>query len=109
MEKFSDLASLLQGAPKELLDTVRVTAIVRQTATLLGATPADRLRVNAVHALRGMRKKGGLSMEKRGDAGSSGLGAMWRQVRVWVWVEVLQLVGWAGEVAAWVAGMLEPG
>lgn len=51
---FADLAQLLQNAPKQLLDSLRQSAVVRQSAVLLGATLGDRLRINAKWALRGM-------------------------------------------------------
>lgn len=51
---FTDFSQILNEAPHPLLETLRLTAIVRNTATLLGATIADRLRINALHAWRGM-------------------------------------------------------
>ena len=42
----------MQGLPRELLDLLRVTSIVRMTAADLGGTIHDRLRINATYALK---------------------------------------------------------
>ncbi|KAI7845854.1 hypothetical protein COHA_000588 [Chlorella ohadii] len=54
INSFADVAKLLEGAPRPLLDTLRLGAVVRHSATLLGATLGDRLRINAKWAVRGM-------------------------------------------------------
>lgn len=51
-----DLTKVMNEAPQELLDCLRALAIVRHIASQLGATIADRLRVNATQALRGLKK-----------------------------------------------------
>ncbi len=52
VESMADFGRLLEGLPRELVDLLRVSAIVRNQAATLGATPADRMRINAVHAQR---------------------------------------------------------
>lgn len=58
INSFADLANLLEEAPRPLLDSLRQSAVVRHSATALGATLADRLRINATWALRGMWRAG---------------------------------------------------
>ncbi|KAI3436647.1 hypothetical protein D9Q98_006063 [Chlorella vulgaris] len=86
---FADLAAVLNEAPKPLLDSLRQSAVVRHTATLLGATLADRLRINATWAMRGMQtcKEGPLVF----------VGALQSRITRWrlaVRVGALRLVVW---------------
>lgn len=50
----ADLGRLLQLLPHELIDVLRVTAVVRGIAATLGGTIHDRLRINATYALQVM-------------------------------------------------------
>lgn len=50
-----DLTSLLNEAPAQLISCLRGMAIVRHIASDLGASVADRMRVNAVQAFNGLR------------------------------------------------------
>ncbi len=60
----------MEKAPRSLLDTLRLSAMVRHAAAQLGATMADRLRINATAAFRGMQLHGG------GGGGGKGAGAV---------------------------------
>jgi aarF domain-containing kinase len=64
----AELARLAEDLPRPLFDCLRATAIVRHVAARLGVTVADRLRVNATWALRGLR-------DERGDDGAEGAAA----------------------------------
>ena len=48
----ADFGRLLQLLPRELIDLMRVTSIVRSIAAGLGCTVHDRLRINATYALK---------------------------------------------------------
>ena len=54
VDNLGDLGKLLEALPRSLVDILKVSATVRGTAAHLGAPLTDRLRVNAVHALKGM-------------------------------------------------------
>ncbi|KAK9844787.1 hypothetical protein WJX74_006844 [Apatococcus lobatus] len=54
LETLGDVGKLLERLPRELTSVLRITAVVRTQAAALGASLSDRLRINAVHALRGM-------------------------------------------------------
>ena len=53
INNFSDFNSLLELLPRPLAHYMRLTAVVRASTTNLGATMADRLRLNASAAVRG--------------------------------------------------------
>ena len=48
----ADFGRLLQLLPRELIDCLRVTSVVRGIAASLGGTIHDRLRINATYALK---------------------------------------------------------
>ena len=90
-----DLTRMLTEAPRQLIDCLRAMAMVRHTATRLGVTVADRLRVNAVQAMHG------LQMEVF-DAGGRKrhveyVGVMQSRVnrwRLWAHIAAMKLVVW---------------
>ncbi|KAK9814217.1 hypothetical protein WJX72_002441 [[Myrmecia] bisecta] len=49
------VSELLEGLPRSLVEFLRISAIIRNTAAVLGAGIHDRLRINATYALRGLR------------------------------------------------------
>ncbi|GAB4820740.1 hypothetical protein N2152v2_007786 [Parachlorella kessleri] len=75
IHSFSDLAEILEQAPRSLLDTLRITAMVRHTAAQLGATIADRLRINVTAAFRGMRLHAAATEASNGSDAAEGSGA----------------------------------
>ena len=91
LTSFADLAKLLEEAPKQLLDSLRQSAVVRHTATLLGATVADRLRINAKWALAGCyaAPAGGGQLRFVG-----GLQSRWRRWQLTARVGLLRFVFW---------------
>ncbi|KAL4442946.1 hypothetical protein ABPG77_008437 [Micractinium sp. CCAP 211/92] len=91
INSFADLANLLEEAPRALLDSLRLSAVVRHSATTLGATLADRLRINATWALRGMWRAGQDGGEPR-FVGS--LQSRLKRWRVAVQVHLLRLAFW---------------
>jgi hypothetical protein len=47
-----DLGRLLEDFPRPLVDFLKVSAITRGQATRLGSSIHDRLRINAIYALK---------------------------------------------------------
>lgn len=100
----ADVGQLLEAAPKPLVDALRQGAVVRHSATLLGATLGDRLRVNAKWAERGLY------------AGSGGgqpplVGALqWRtaRYRLAARVALLRLAAWLSSAVHAAAAYLLP-
>eukprot|EP00884_Botryococcus_braunii_P020717 jgi/Botrbrau1/7329/Bobra.247_3s0024.1 len=54
MNSMANLGRVMEGLPRDLLDVLRVSALVRSQAAILGASPADGLRINAQYAVKGM-------------------------------------------------------
>lgn len=52
VSSIGDLGRLLEGLPRPLVDFLKVSAITRGAATMLGSTIHDRLRINATYALK---------------------------------------------------------
>lgn len=52
MNSMANLGRLMEGLPRDLLDVLRVSALVRSQAAILGASPADGLRINAEYAVK---------------------------------------------------------
>lgn len=90
-----DLTRALSEAPRQLIDCLRALAMVRHTATRLGVTVADRLRVNAVQAMHGLQVE-------VADAGGRRrhieyVGVMRSRVnrwRLWVHIAAMRVVVW---------------
>ena len=53
LHTFADFNQLLELLPRSLAHYLRVSAIVRASASRLGATVYDRMRINAAAAVRG--------------------------------------------------------
>ncbi|EFN58557.1 hypothetical protein CHLNCDRAFT_140686 [Chlorella variabilis] len=114
---FADLAAVLTEAPKPLLDSLRQSAVVRHSgkqlawmpargrATLLGATLADRLRVNATWALRGMLAS------KPGQGPAQFVGGLQSRLSRWrlaLQVGLLRLAFWVAAVVQDVTALVLP-
>jgi hypothetical protein len=54
VSSFTDMSILLQTAPREVVELLRITAVVRSVTGPLGATRAERLRLNGIFSLRGL-------------------------------------------------------
>jgi len=52
----SDASQLVEMMPRALAQYIRVSGIVREQASVLGCSPADRLRISASCAARGLRE-----------------------------------------------------
>ena len=95
LHSFADFSALLSEAPRPLLEALRLSAVVRNTATALGSTISDRLRVNAKYAWRGMT---------RGELPAGQLqyvGALASRVQRWrlaAHVALLRLAFWLGSL-----------
>ncbi|KAF8056338.1 Adck1 [Scenedesmus sp. PABB004] len=61
---FGDITQLLATAPRDVVELLRIAAVVRNVTATLGTSLADRLRINAGWALRGL--------PPRPDAGAGG-------------------------------------
>ncbi|KAG7669279.1 hypothetical protein Ndes2526B_g05579 [Nannochloris sp. 'desiccata'] len=90
-----DMTRILNEAPRQLVDCLRAMALVRHTATRLGITIADRLRVNAVQALHGLQ----VEVEDRGKKGHhvEYVGVMRSRVKRWrlyLHIAAMRLVVW---------------
>jgi hypothetical protein len=59
VSSFTDMSNLLNTAPREVVELLRITAVIRSVTGPLGALRADRLRLNGAYALRGSRGGGG--------------------------------------------------
>jgi aarF domain-containing kinase len=62
---FGDITQLLSSAPRDIVELLRITAVVRNVDAALGCSLADRIRINATWAFRG------LSAFQRGSAGGA--------------------------------------
>ncbi|PSC71592.1 putative aarF domain-containing kinase 1 [Micractinium conductrix] len=104
INSFADLANLLEEAPKQLLDSLRQSAVVRHSATQLGATLSDRLRVNVTWAVRGLYRSA--------DGGPpqfvGGLQSRLRRWRLALQVQALRLAFWLASALHQVATALVP-
>ena len=96
-----DLTRLMNEAPRQLLDCLRALAIVRHIASQLGATIADRLRVNATQALRGLKQVEEDARERRRRVVY--MGRMKSRMRRW---HLYMRIGMM-RVMAWVALMFQ--
>lgn len=53
-----DITSLLASAPRDLVEVLRITTVVRNVTHTLGVEPVDRLRTNATYATQVCRHAG---------------------------------------------------
>lgn len=51
---FGDITQLLSSAPRDIVELLRITAVVRNVDASLGCSLADRIRINATWAFRGL-------------------------------------------------------
>lgn len=75
VSSFGDMSMLLNTAPREVVELLRITAVVRSVTGPLGAGRAERLRVNGSYALRGWVGPGGLAAAEAGGVAGAGEGA----------------------------------
>ena len=54
VSSFGDISQLLNTAPREVVELLRITAVVRSVTGPLGALRPERLRLNGACALRGL-------------------------------------------------------
>jgi aarF domain-containing kinase len=96
----ADLFRLVNEAPRALLDCLRAAAVVRHTATRLGATVADRLRVNAAQALRGLQVEapaegaGGRRRRRRRVVYVGAMRSRWRRWNLWARIAAMRIAAW---------------
>ena len=89
----------MKSCPQELADCLRAMTIVRHTCSRLGANLADRLRVNAVQALRGLqvakRQEGLVTVQRRQRVEYVGvMQSKWRRWRLWSHILAMRIVAW---------------
>jgi hypothetical protein len=84
---FGDISQLLSTAPRDVVEVLRITAVVRSVTSVLGCAAAERLRINGTFALRGLRH--GLLWDGR-DSSSEALAKVGRRVVVWGKLGVLR-------------------
>ena len=90
-----DLTSLLNEAPRALVDCLRAMAMVRHTASRLGATVADRFRVNAVQALHGLQVEVADARGQRKHIEYVGvMKSRVKRWRLWVHIAAMRVVVW---------------
>lgn len=95
VEDIRDVTRALNEAPRQLLDCLRAMALVRHTAARLGVTVADRLRVNAVQALKGLQVEESAATGRGHRVQYVGvMRSRWRRWRLWVHLEAMRLVAW---------------
>jgi hypothetical protein len=54
VNNITDISNLLNTAPRAVVELLRITAVVRSVTGPLGASRAERLRLNGSYALRGL-------------------------------------------------------
>ena len=94
-----DIRDAMRSCPQQLADCLRAMTIVRHTCSRLGANLADRLRVNAVEALRGLkvakRQEGLVELRRRERVEYVGvMQSKWKRVRLWTHILAMRIVAW---------------
>ena len=94
-----DIRDAMRSCPQQLADCPRAMTIVRHTCSRLGANLADRLRVNAVEALRGLkvakRQEGLVELRRRERVEYVGvMQSKWKRVRLWTHILAMRIVAW---------------
>lgn len=84
---FGDVSQLLNTAPRDVVEVLRITAVVRSVTSVLGCSAAERLRINGTFALRGLPSGG---LWDGGDSSSEVLAKVGRRVVVWSKLGVLR-------------------
>lgn len=54
VSSFGDITQLLNTAPRDVVELLRIAAVVRNVTASLGCSLADRLRVNSTYAVKGL-------------------------------------------------------
>ncbi|KAI8113743.1 hypothetical protein M9435_003735 [Picochlorum sp. BPE23] len=86
-----DIRNAMKSCPQDLADCLRAMTIVRHTCSRLGTNIADRLRVNAVEALKGLKVK--TQSNKRVEY----VGVMksrMKRWRLWLHIAAMKLAAW---------------
>lgn len=97
MGAITDVRKVMNETPQELVDCLRAMTIVRHTCARLGANVADRLRVNAVEALRGLKVQQHDITGRASRPRVEYIGVMrsrWKRWRLWVHIATMKLVAW---------------
>lgn len=94
-----DIRNAMKSCPQELADCLRAMTIVRHTCTRLGTNIADRLRVNAIEALKGL-KVATQGSQARGRVEYVGvMRSRWKRWRLWVHIAAMKIVAWVVLIA----------
>ncbi len=54
VSSMTDISQLVASAPRDVVEVLRITAVVRSVTSCLSCNSADRLRINGTYALRGL-------------------------------------------------------
>lgn len=65
---FGDINQLLSTAPRDVVELLRIAAVVRNVTASLGCSLADRLRINGTWAFRGLTGFSGSGAEGEGSS-----------------------------------------
>lgn len=98
----NDVRRVMNEAPQQLVDCLRAMTIVRHTCARLGANVADRLRVNAIEALRGLKVQHDPQQQHGRRRRVEYVGVMrsrWKRWRLWLHIAAMKLVAWVVLVA----------
>lgn len=71
-----------------------LSAQVRHTATRLGATVADRLRVNATQALHGLQVETSVTGRRRRVVYVGAMTSRWRRLHLWARIQAMRVMAW---------------
>lgn len=96
-----DIRNAMKSCPQELADCLRAMTIVRHTCTRLGTNIADRLRVNAIEALKGLKiaKQGSAQHPRRQVEYVGVMRSRWKRWRLWVHIAAMKVVAWVALIA----------
>lgn len=96
-----DIRNAMKSCPQQLADCLRAMTIVRHTCTRLGTNIADRLRVNAIEALKGLKvaKQGSPQHPRRRVEYVGVMKSRWKRWRLWAHIAAMKLVAWVALIA----------
>eukprot|EP00878_Enallax_costatus_P018585 GHUV01019573.1.p2 GENE.GHUV01019573.1~~GHUV01019573.1.p2 ORF type:complete len:125 (+),score=13.24 GHUV01019573.1:680-1054(+) len=70
VSSFGDITQLLATAPRDVVELLRIAAVVRNVTASLGCSLADRLRINGTWAFKGLMGFAGKGVEGEGTTES---------------------------------------
>ena len=96
-----DIRNAMKSCPQQLADCLRAMTIVRHTCSRLGTNIADRLRVNAIEALKGLKvAKHGSPQHPRKRVEYVGvMKSRWKRWRLWAHIAAMKIVAWVALIA----------